>query len=48
MKNYETLQDKIFEQEKAWAEAEDCRIGICECCPSSPYYNITLYTKDNV
>ena len=34
------IQDEIFEQEKAQALAEDCRLGICECCPGSAYYGI--------
>jgi hypothetical protein len=32
--------DQVFEQEKAQAAKEDCRLGICECCAGSMYYGI--------
>lgn len=36
----EAVYDAIFEQEKAQALKEDCRIGICYCCEGSMYYGI--------
>ena len=29
-----------FEYEKKMAEKDDCRLGICSCCPDSQYYGI--------
>lgn len=33
-----TLEDSLFEQEKATALTQDCTQGICECCEGSMYY----------
>jgi hypothetical protein len=36
----QAVYDAIFEQEKAHALKEDCRMGICTCCEGSMYFGI--------
>ena len=36
----EAIYDSIFEQEKRQAAKDDCRLGICTCCPDSKYYGM--------
>jgi len=36
----EAIYDAIFEQEKAQSAKNDCRLGICSCCPDSKYFGM--------